>query len=104
MKPRIEFTEQKREPTQLSNLETRDGEPQYQALQQAYLHDGGKYPTPFFYRLYFGTDKTKADAAQPMPSGYYTLKDSAVGVRYQSLNCDFSEIEPMTQQQKPAAA
>tara|TARA_R110001599_G_scaffold343286_3_gene565780 strand:+ start:2090 stop:2404 length:315 start_codon:yes stop_codon:yes gene_type:complete len=104
MKPRFEFTEQTRLPTQLSNLTTRNDEPIYQALQVAYLHDGGKYPTPFNYRLYQGPDKNKADAANPIPVGFYTLKDSAVGISYQNLNCDFSQIEPLQQQQKQTAA
>lgn len=104
MKPRIEFAEQTRLPTQLSNLSTRNGEQIYQALQPAYLHDGGKYPTPFNYRLYQGTDKNKADAANAIPVGFYTLKDSAVGVAYQNLNCDFSQIEPLQTQQKQSAA
>ena len=100
MKPKIEITEQTRLPTQLSNLTTRNDEPIYQALQVAYLHDGCKYPTPFNYRLYQGTDRNKADAAQPLAVGFYTLKDNAVGVAYNNLNCDFSMLEPA----QPAAS
>jgi len=103
---RIEFEKQQRSDTaQLANA--RNPQQPYQVVTQPALlwKDGEKYPDKFDFRLYFGTDVNKANAVQPMPPGNYRLKESAFGLdNYGGINCDFSELEPILNQQKQSAA
>lgn len=103
---RIEFEKQTRsETTQLAN--GRNPQQPFNVVTQPALlwKDGDKYPDKFEYRLYFGTDVNKANAAQPMPVGSYRLRESAFGVdNFGGINCDFSELEPLSAQNKQAAA
>jgi hypothetical protein len=101
----IEFEKQERSETeQVPNA--RNPQQPYQSVHQPALlfRDGEKYPDKFNYRLYFGTDLNKANAAQPMPVGKYELKETAYGVdQFKNINTDYSELQPVKQPSARAA-
>lgn len=103
----IEF--EKTVKSQVIKTQLPNGSERFRVTQPALLFTPGeKHPDKFDYDLYYGDDLNQANAVHPMPAGRYRFKETAIGTVNSfgrtSLNLDASEIELITQQQKPAAA
>ncbi len=103
----IEFETEQRMPTEQEANFRDPNKPYFVAKQEAllFVEGGSKHPDKFEFRLARTLDANEANAARPMPAGKYELKDSAFGVSgFKNINCDFSELTPMKNQQAHKAA